>query len=77
MRGLVIEALARPELATHRVQAGPFGAATADEWSLPALGLASIGAAFLEPDPAFEWDDKRLTRIHQLLEQAGSQGRFP
>jgi len=77
MRGLVIEALARPELARHRVQASPFGAATADEWSLPALGLASIGAVFLEPDPAFEWDDQKLTRIRQLLEQAGSSGRFP
>jgi AcrR family transcriptional regulator len=77
MRGLVIEALARPELVTHRVQASPFGAAAPDEWSLPALGLASIGAAFLEPDPAFEWGDDQLARVHQLLEQAGSPGRFP
>jgi AcrR family transcriptional regulator len=69
MRGLVIEALARPELATHRVQASPFGAATTEEWSLPALGLASIGTAFLEPDPACEWNDDRLARILQTLDK--------
>ncbi len=67
MRGLVIQALSRPEPAAHRTQASPFGAAGQDEWSLPALGLASIGLAFLEPDPAFEWDEERLARVRQAL----------
>jgi len=56
-----------PELATHRAQASPFGAAGQEEWSLPALGLASIGSAFLEPDPAVEWDGERLARVRQAL----------
>lgn len=67
MRGLVVLALSMPDLATHRTQASPFGAATRDEWSLAALGVASIASALLEPDPAIEWDDERLARLRQGL----------
>jgi AcrR family transcriptional regulator len=67
MRGLVIMALPMPELAAHQAQARPFGAAHEDEWSLPALGLASIASAFLEPDHAIEWDDERITSVRQAL----------
>jgi AcrR family transcriptional regulator len=67
MRGLVIMALPTPGIATHRTVAAPFGAAAPDEWSLPALGIASIGSAFLEPDPAIEWDDERLAQVRQAL----------
>jgi len=67
MRGLVIMALSAPGIAAHRAQANPFGAAGTDEWSLPAMGLASIASAFLDPDPAIEWDDKRLTSVRQAL----------
>jgi AcrR family transcriptional regulator len=67
MRGLVIQALARPELAAHRVQASPFGAAGRDEWSLAALGLGSIGSALIEPDPAVEWNQQRLAGVRQAL----------
>ena len=62
MRGLVIMALPTPELADR-----PFGAARENEWSLPAIGLASIAAAFLEPDPAIEWDDERINGLRQAL----------
>ncbi len=67
MRGLVIMALSMPELAARRARASPFGAAAADEWSLPAMGIASIASAFLEPDPAIEWDDARLAAVRQAL----------
>ena len=67
MRGLVVMALSMPDLATHRTQASPFGAAAQDEWSLAALGAASIASALLEPDPAIEWDDERLARLRQGL----------
>ena len=67
MRGLVIMALPTPELAAHQAQASPFGAAHEDAWTLPALGLASIASAFLEPDPAIEWDDQRITSLRQAL----------
>lgn len=49
------------------MQASPFGAAGTDEWSLPAMGLAGIASAFIEPDPAIEWDEERLTSIRQTL----------
>ena len=67
MRGLVIMALSTPELARQRAQASPFGAAGKDEWSLPAMGIASIASAFLEPDPAIEWDDERVASVRQAL----------
>jgi hypothetical protein len=67
MRGLVIMALPTPGIATHRTMAAPFGAAAPDDWSLAALGMAGIASAFLEPDPAIEWDDERLAQIRQAL----------
>lgn len=67
MRGLVIMALSIPDIAARRALASPFGAASKDEWSLPATGLAAIASAFLEPDPAIQWDDERLAAVRQAL----------
>jgi AcrR family transcriptional regulator len=67
MRGLVIQALSEPELSAQRAKASPFGALDEDEWSLAALGAASIASAFLEPDPAIDWDDERLAHLRQGL----------
>jgi len=67
MHGMVMMALATPGMATHRTTAAPFGAAAPEEWSLPALGIADIAAAFLEPDPAIEWDSERLAQVRQAL----------
>ena len=67
MRGLVVMALSMPELAAQRTPASPFGAATTDEWSLPALGIASTASAFLEPDPGLKWNDERIARVRQAL----------
>jgi AcrR family transcriptional regulator len=71
MRGLVISALSTPEVATQQTVAGPFDAAGEGPWSLPAIGLASIAMAFLEPDPTAEWTDKRLAEIHRVLDEWG------
>jgi AcrR family transcriptional regulator len=67
MNGLIIKALSTPDVASRRVRARPFEAAAEQEWSLPALGLGGIAAAFLEPDPEIEWDEQRLTRVHEAL----------
>jgi AcrR family transcriptional regulator len=67
IRGLVIMALSTPGIATHRVQARPAGAVSADEWSVPALGMVGVASAFLEPDPAVEWDSERIARVGQAL----------
>jgi len=67
MRGLIIMALSTPGIAGHRVEASPFGAVGQDEWSLPAMGLAGIASAFLEPDPEIQWDDDRLASVRRAL----------
>ena len=67
MQGIVMMALAIPGMATHRAFAAPFGAAAPQEWSLAALGTASIAAAFLEPDPAIEWDSERIAHVRHAL----------
>jgi len=68
MRGLIVTALSTPEVATHMTVASPFGAAGKEPWSLPATGMASIAMAFLEPEPAAEWNDQRLAEIHRTLD---------
>jgi AcrR family transcriptional regulator len=67
MRGLVMTALTAPDIATRRMTARPFDAPEAADWSLPALGLGAIGAAFLEPDPEFTWDPARAAAIRDAL----------
>jgi len=74
MHGMVMMALATPGMATHRTTAAPFGAAAPEEWSLPALGIAGIAAAFLEPDPAVEWDGERLAQVRQALTEVTPPG---
>jgi hypothetical protein len=69
-RGLVLMALATPELATRRIDATPLGAGGPSAWSLTALGVASIAAAFLEPDPSFVWTAERRAAIRASLEAA-------
>jgi AcrR family transcriptional regulator len=67
MNGLVITALSTPDVATHLTVASPFGAASKEPWSLPAIAIASAAMAFLEPDPAAEWNDQRMAEIHRAL----------
>jgi AcrR family transcriptional regulator len=68
LRGLVITALSTPDIATRTMLASPFGAEGAQQWSLAAMALGSIATAFLEPDPAWEWNDGRLAEIHRTLD---------
>jgi AcrR family transcriptional regulator len=68
MRGLVITALSTPDIAGRVTVASPFGAAGKDQWSLAAIGIASLAMAFLEPDPATEWNDQRLAEIHRAID---------
>jgi AcrR family transcriptional regulator len=77
MRGLVIAALSTPEVATSRTVARPAGAAGADPWSLPAIGMASVAMAFLEPDPSAEWNEHRLAEIHRTLDAWVPAGESP
>jgi AcrR family transcriptional regulator len=76
-RGLVIMALSTPDLATRRVQANPFGTAATAEWSLTAMGIASIAFTFLEPDPAVEWNEERIAAVRQALESEDWSAGLP
>lgn len=67
MHGLILMALSTPEIATYRARARPLGAASETEWSLAALGIASLASTFLEPDPEIDWDDERRTQVRQAL----------
>jgi AcrR family transcriptional regulator len=67
MRGLVVMALSSPDVAEQRLEASPFGADVPGEWSLSALGLAGLASAFLEPDPAVEWDTERIASVRRGL----------
>lgn len=66
MRGLVVKALAAPELVDRRSTGRLFD--VDGEWSLPALGLAGILTAYVAPDG--EWDDARVERLRTQLETA-------
>jgi len=68
MHGLVITALSTPEVGTRVILASPPGAAAEEPWSLPALAMATMAMAFLEPDPSADWDDRRLAAIHDALD---------
>jgi AcrR family transcriptional regulator len=74
MRGLVITALSTPDIATDVTVGSPFGAAGKQPWSLPAIGIASVATAFLEPDPTTVWDDQRLAQIHRVLDAWDESG---
>jgi hypothetical protein len=67
MRSLVIMAQSVPELGHQRAAARPLAVAATADWSLPALGLASLAWAFIEPDPDVEWDQERIVRVRQAL----------
>jgi AcrR family transcriptional regulator len=67
LRGFYLVSLATPELVERRLTARPFGASDMKDWSLPAMGLASIAMTFLEPDPAVDWNGERIHTVRQLL----------
>ncbi len=73
-RGLVLMALAMPELAARRLQSRPVGATETSAWSLNALSLQSIATAFLEPDPDFVWTEARKAALPALLDLDALQG---
>jgi AcrR family transcriptional regulator len=71
MRGLVIMASSMPELSEHRTSTGPLTGTATGDWSLPALGLAGVASAFIEPDPDVEWDSDRIASVRQAVATLG------
>jgi AcrR family transcriptional regulator len=73
MRGLVIMAQSMPELGQQCTAARPLTAGATANWSLPALGLASVAWALIEPDPDVEWDSGRIARVSHALATLGQR----
>lgn len=67
IRGLVLMAPANPAVSTQRCHANPFGAPEAAEWSQPALAIAAVTVAQLEPAPDAEFDDERIAAVREAL----------
>ena len=68
-------ALASPELEERRIHGTPFGGTEAADWAPPAMSLASIATAFLEPDPTVTWDEERLARVRREFEELAAEDR--
>ena len=65
MRGLVSQAMIRPDVAEEEFDGKIFG--VQDRWSLPAL-VSVAGLSFLEPDPDVTWDQARIEALRARLE---------
>ena len=66
LRGLTLMAAVTPEAARQRVTADPFGTGPA-EWSLAALGAASVAATVFEEDPTVTWTEARVAAVRAAL----------
>jgi AcrR family transcriptional regulator len=73
MRGLVIMAQSMPELGEQRTAGRPLPAGAIADWSLPALGLAGVAWAWIEPDPDVEWDSGRIARVSHVMATLGQR----
>jgi hypothetical protein len=63
MTGLVVKALADPDLATERRLLAPFGTTRQAEWSTPALVLVGIIMSYFEPDAGFALSDDHFRQV--------------
>lgn len=59
MTGLIVKALARPEIVTDAVPMSPFGSTRTADWTLPTHHLTGVLLGHLEPDPAITWDARQ------------------
>ena len=75
IRGLLVMAMADPDLAEAKVPADPFGRQTGTEWSLAALSCASLAIAFFEPEPDLVWDETHTQAVVAVFTSwQGEQG---
>ncbi len=72
MGGLVITAMSVPDQAEHRDSGKPVRRRRRGRMIRPALGLASIASAFIEPDPDVRWDADRVASVRNTLTTLGA-----
>lgn len=73
MHGLVIAAIAAPDIAGREVVASPFDEGPPQHWSLSALSVAGTALTFLEPDPGVRPDELHLAQLYQAIDEWASQ----
>ncbi|MEV4278534.1 hypothetical protein [Actinoplanes xinjiangensis] len=73
MHGLVVAAIAAPDVAGREIVASPFDDGPPRRWSLSALSVAGTALTFLEPDPHGPDDERRLTQVHQAIDEWASR----
>jgi len=61
--GVMVRALADPELLNRRSELAVLGTSRPLAWTEPALLAASIVRSYLEPDPDVVWDRERVERV--------------
>ena len=67
VRGLILMSPTNPEIDSRRFLANPFGAPEAAEWTMPALGLATMVLSFLETDPDVHWGDHAIEKLRKEI----------
>ncbi len=68
MTGLVVRALARPELVTQTFGMAPYGSSRVAEWTQPQLHMVGVILSHLEPDPHVTWGESYLPTAMAQLE---------
>src|SRR6266508_3005306 len=67
--GLVIKALASPQMVAERRLLRAFGSTRPAEWSVPAFVIVDVALSYIEPDPAVRWDQARIQTVAAQLAQ--------
>ncbi|WP_328463734.1 hypothetical protein OHA21_38760 [Actinoplanes sp. NBC_00393] len=73
MHGLVVAAIAAPDVAGREIVASPFDDGPPQRWSLSALSVASTALTCLEPDPHGPDDERRLAQVYQAINEWASR----
>lgn len=70
VEGLAINTTIIPEISDTVFTADSFNTGIEAEWSMPALGFASILLALIEPkSPEIDWDDERIEKSRARLRE--------
>lgn len=75
--GVMIRALADPELLGRRTDLAALGTSRPLAWTEPALLAAAIVGSYLEPDPDVVWDAARVARVRAEAERGTAAGAPP
>ncbi|MFC7530063.1 TetR/AcrR family transcriptional regulator [Actinoplanes sp. GCM10030250] len=73
MHGLVVAAIAAPDVARREIVASPFDDGPPQRWSLSALSVAGTALTFLEPDPHAPNDEQHVAQVYRAIDEWASR----